>query len=138
MQRFYLPPGECRGATLLLTGREAHHALHVLRIRRGERVTVLDGAGQICECEVEHPAREHLSLNVLERRSVTPLPYQITLVQAIPKGKLIETIIQKATELGASRIVPLAAQRSVAKVDDDEESQKVAKWRQVAIEAIKQ
>ena len=45
MHRFYLPPGECRAGTLQLTGREAHHALHVLRIRVGGTVVVLDGVG---------------------------------------------------------------------------------------------
>jgi 16S rRNA (uracil1498-N3)-methyltransferase len=138
MHRFYLPPAHCQGAALLLTGREAHHALHVLRVRRGECVTVLDGEGQHLECEVQETGRDHLGLGVVERRSVTPLPYQITLLQAIPKGKLLEAIIQKAAELGVSRIIPLAAQRTMAKLDEDDENQKLAKWRLVAVEAIKQ
>ncbi len=138
MHHFYLPPRQCRGPILRLSGREAHHALHVLRVRRGERVAVLDGEGQRLECQVEEIARAGLGLKVLERHSVPPLPYQVTLLQAIPKGKLIETIIQKAAELGVFRIVPLIAQRTVAKLDDDDGDQKVAKWRLVAIEAIKQ
>lgn len=138
MHHFYLSPSHCRSATLLLTGREAHHALHVLRIRCGEPVTVLDGEGQKCECEVQEMARDQVALTVLARLSVPPLPFQTTLIQAIPKGKLIENIIQKATELGVFRIVPLMAQRTVARIDHDEESQKLAKWRLVAIEATKQ
>ena len=47
MHRFYLPPEQCCGTSLLLAGREAHHALHVLRVQQGERVTVLDGAGHV-------------------------------------------------------------------------------------------
>ena len=138
MHRFYLPPAHCHGPALELTGREAHHALHVLRVRRGERVTVLDGEGQQLECEVQERARDSLGLKVVERRSVARLPYQLTLLQAIPKGKLLESIIQKAAELGVSRIVPLAAERTVTKVDAGEESQKLAKWRMIAVEAIKQ
>jgi 16S rRNA (uracil1498-N3)-methyltransferase len=138
MHHFYLPPEHCLGPILLLSGREGHHARHVLRLRRGERVRVLDGQGQKLECEVEEPASDHLGLKLLERRSVAPLPYQITLVQAIPKGKLIESIIQKAAELGAFRIVPLLTERTVTRVNEADASDKVAKWRLVAIEAIKQ
>jgi 16S rRNA (uracil1498-N3)-methyltransferase len=138
MHYFYLPPDLCQGQTLQLSGGEAHHALHVLRIRRGERVTALDGLGQKRECEVQETTRDQVNLKVLSQVSVPPLPYQVTLAQAIPKGKLIESIIQKATELGVFRIVPLEAQRTVVKLDPKEKTQKLAKWRLVAIEAIKQ
>src|SRR4051794_5014263 len=107
MHRFFLPPEQCRGDTLTLRDREAHHARHVLRLRQGERVIVLDGAGQELNCEVSGHDHDSLSLRVLERKLIPPLPCAITLLQAIPKGKIIESIIQKATELGASRIVPL-------------------------------
>jgi 16S rRNA (uracil1498-N3)-methyltransferase len=66
------------------------------------------------------------------------LPSQITLLQAVPKGKIMEAIIQKATELGAFRIVPVLSERVVAQVDDEDAARKVAKWRLVAAEAIKQ
>ena len=138
MHRFYLPPGHCKGPLLSLTGREAHHALHVLRVRRGEPVTVLDGEGLSCECQVEQLARNHLELKVLERRSAAPLPFQITMLQAIPKGKLFESIIQKATELGTARILPLLSERTVAKIHASDARDKVEKWQAVAIEAIKQ
>jgi 16S rRNA (uracil1498-N3)-methyltransferase len=138
MHRFYLPPGSCLGTRLSLTGREAHHALHVLRIRRGESVTVLDGQGLRCQCEVEEVSRDGLSLNVIERSSASPMPWQVTLVQAIPKGKLFEAIIQKATELGVFRLVPLMTERTVTRVDPAGSGDKVEKWRSIAIEAIKQ
>jgi len=110
----------------------------VLRVRRGERVMVLDGEGQTLECDVEEATRDLLGLEVVERRSLPPPPCQVTLAPAIPKGKLIETIIQKATELGVFRVVPLAAQRTVAKLDEEEGTQKLARWRLASIEAIKQ
>jgi 16S rRNA (uracil1498-N3)-methyltransferase len=61
MHRFYLPPESCRGDSLRLDGREAHHALTVLRVKRGERVTVLDGAGNEFLCEVENADKDILS-----------------------------------------------------------------------------
>jgi 16S rRNA (uracil1498-N3)-methyltransferase len=138
MHRFYLTPEECRGSSLLLAGGEAHHALHVIRVRPGERVTVLNGAGGQFLCEVAKQSRDSVRLQVLESVSVPPPPCRITLAQALPKGKGIESIIQKATELGVAQIVPLLAERSVIQVAQEDREQKKAKWQSVAIEAIKQ
>src|SRR5438094_6290913 len=101
MHRFYLPPSECRDSTLTLSEHEAHHGLNVLRLRRGERVAVLDGAGHEYLCEIRELGHEAIQLAVTQKNFIPALPYQLTLLQAIPKGKIIESIIQKATELGA-------------------------------------
>jgi 16S rRNA (uracil1498-N3)-methyltransferase len=138
MHRFYLPPAQCLDRTLLLAGREAHHARDVLRLRRGERVTVLDGAGHEFLCDVEDDDRSRVGVTVAETRTHPPPPCRITLLQAIPKGKLIESIIQKATELGAFRIVPLLSERVVAHLDGKDAGRKAEKLQSVAIEAIKQ
>jgi 16S rRNA (uracil1498-N3)-methyltransferase len=138
MHRFYLPPQHASGTSLTLTGGEAHHALHVLRVRSGETAMVLDGAGQEYRCEVESCGRQLVGLRVLEQRQVAPPPFQVTLVQGLPKGKLIEAIIQKATELGAYRVVPLLSERVVIRLDKKEAAAKALKWQAVAIEAIKQ
>ncbi len=138
MHRFYLPPNECRDSILLLTGREAHHALRVVRVHRGERILVLDGLGAEFLCEVQDHHRDTVKLALVEKRSVSPLPYRITLLQAVPKGKLIESIIQKATELGVYRIVPLLSQRVVTRLQKKGSRDKVSKWQLTAVEAIKQ
>ena len=138
MHRFHLPPANCRETLLRLDGREAHHALHVLRLQRGERVTVLDGAGTEFFCDVETATKNSLLLAVKEKK-FTPAPAcAITLLVAIPKGKIIESIIQKAVELGAHRIVPLLTERVVTQLDDDGAEAKREKWQTVAIEAVKQ
>lgn len=138
MHRFYLPPENSRGDEIFLTGREAHHALHVLRVRRGEKICVLDGAGNEMLCDVQQSDRDKIRLCVRERKNAEPLPCQITLLQALPKGKLIESIIQKATELGAARVVPLLSERVVVQLNDKESGRKASKWQAVAIEAMKQ
>jgi 16S rRNA (uracil1498-N3)-methyltransferase len=138
MHRFYLPPEKCRGETLRLDGREAHHALHVLRLQRGERVTVLDGAGGEFFCDVENSTKDSLSLFVRGKKSTPAPPCPVTLLVAIPKGKIIEDIIQKSVELGAQRIVPLLTERVVTQLNADDAENKRKKWQQVAIEAIKQ
>jgi 16S rRNA (uracil1498-N3)-methyltransferase len=138
MHRFYLPPEQCRDQTLSLSGPEAHHAIDVLRVRAGERVVVLDGAGQELLCEAQIPGKAAVKLNVVQRTAVPPLPYQITLLQAVPKGKIIESVIQKATELGVWRIVPLLSDRVTTQLDDEGVASRTEKWRHTAIEAIKQ
>jgi len=139
MHRFYLPPEKSKEAALFLTGSEAHHAVRVLRVRQGDSVTVLDGAGAELLCTVEGYDRDKVQLGVSEKRFVPPAPYQITLLQAVPKGKILESIIQKATELGVFRIVPLLTERVIlSSLTHKERLQKVEKWRVVAIEAIKQ
>jgi 16S rRNA (uracil1498-N3)-methyltransferase len=138
MHRFYLPPGRCAGESLRLDGREAHHALRVLRLKHGELVSVLDGIGNEFMCAVEDCGRNVVTLSVSLKNFVPAPPCTITLLQAVPKGKIIEGIIQKAVELGARRIVPVLSERVVTQLDDDDAENKRDKWQNVAIEAIKQ
>jgi 16S rRNA (uracil1498-N3)-methyltransferase len=138
MHRFYLPPTESKTGPLMLAGREAHHALRVLRLRRGDRVVVLNGAGGEFICDVETFDRDKVQLAVVEQRTIAPPTCQITLLQALPKAKIIESIIQKATELGAARIVPLLSDRVVADLKQKHAERKAEKWQQIAIEALKQ
>jgi 16S rRNA (uracil1498-N3)-methyltransferase len=138
MHRFYIPPEKCQGSVLRLEEREAHHGLYVLRLRRGERVVVLDGVGHEFLCETCDMNRHTVELDVVQKNDIAPLPYQIHLLQAIPKGKIFESIVQKATELGAYRIVPLLSERIVSHLDEGSSESKVEKWRMVAIEASKQ
>ena len=119
MHRFYLPPERCAGNTLRLDGREAHHALHVLRVKRGEQIMVLDGAGNEFLCAVGNCARKVVELSVSLKNFTPPPPCSITLLQALPRGKIIESIIQKSVELGAHRIVPLLTEHVVARFDDE-------------------
>ncbi len=138
MHRFYLPPEKCRNSTLELTDDEAHHGLRVLRIQLGERVTVLDGSGQELLCEVRATTKRAISLDVLQKTVSPPLPCQITLLQAVPKAKAMDYLVQKATELGAARVVPMLSERTVIHLDGDDAADKAEKWQQIAIESIKQ
>ena len=138
MHRFYLPPEECRGGLLTLTDREAHHATRVLRLRRGDSVVVLDGAGKTFHSEVADVSRDAMTLSVKRVEESPAPPCAITLVQAIPKGKILDSIIQKATELGVSRVVPLLSERVITQIDEGNAESKTEHWQMVAIEAIKQ
>src|SRR5271154_6864541 len=113
MRRFYLPPERCAGNMLRLDGREAHHALRVLRLKHGELVAVLDGIGNEFMCTVKDVSRNAVTLSVSLKIFVPALPCAISLLVGIPKGKIIESIIQKSVELGARWIVPILSERVV-------------------------
>ena len=138
MHRFHLPAEQCRGSTLTLAGDEAHHAARVLRVQPGEHVTVLDGTGGEFLCEVGEVTKREVTLRVVERKVHPAPPFQITLLLAVPKGKIIESVIEKATELGAHRIVPLLTERVTTRLNEESAADKGAKWQHVAVEAIKQ
>lgn len=132
MHRLFLA-GEWQDAReMVIEGREAHHALHVLRMKRGDELAVLDGKGGKFVCVVREIGRHSLTVEVNDWKATERAPYEVTLFQALPKGKAFETILQKATELGAYRIVPLLTERVVARAEKHE------KWQWVMIDAMKQ
>lgn len=138
MHRFFDPTPEIMGERLRLPKSEARHAVSVLRVREGERVTVLDGAGGEWLCEVAERGRRDVELRVLESRRHERARRRVSLVQGIVKGRAMELILQKATELGAFRIAPVIVERTVARPDPSEVSAKLAKWRTIAVESLKQ
>jgi 16S rRNA (uracil1498-N3)-methyltransferase len=138
MHRFFLVPEQAQASEFVLTGPEAHHASRVLRLQPGDPVTVLDGAGNEWHGQVREIDRQTVRLTVNQQIHHLPPMVRVTLVQAIPRGGIMETIIEKATELGVHCIVPLLAERSTVRLDKAGAAAKIAKWRVTAIEAIKQ
>jgi 16S rRNA (uracil1498-N3)-methyltransferase len=132
MHRLFLAQLQPHTREAVIEGREAHHAAHVLRVKRGEDVRVLDGKGGEHTCAVKEVGRHSLRLEVKESKATSPAPYEVTLFQALPKGKAFETVLQKATELGAYRIVPLITERVVTRAEKHE------KWQWIMIDAMKQ
>ncbi len=132
MHRFYLPNLH----PLVLSGEEAHHCRHVLRLKAGAALTVFDGRGHEAQCTIATVSQSEVRLTALQRSSTPPLPVRLTLAQAIPK-KNMDWIIQKATELGVAAIQPLLSERTVVKVED-EDAGKLDRWRAIALEACKQ
>lgn len=138
MHRFYSTPEKCQGDSFQLEDREAYHALHVLRLKRGDEIVVLDGAGGESTCEIATTTRNAVSLRVTKRNSVPAPPCSIALLVAVPKGKTIENIIQKSVELGVRQIVPLLTERVITRLDGHDREHKRELWQQAAVEAIKQ
>ena len=138
MHRFFIPPAACHNNPLCLSPEESKHARSVLRLRIGDRVVVLNGAGKELLCQAEEVRSDSTTLSIIKENSVRPLPFEITLYQAVAKGKAMDFIIQKAAELGAHRIVPVLSERSVPDWDETKAAAKVEKWRSICVESIKQ
>jgi 16S rRNA (uracil1498-N3)-methyltransferase len=138
MPRFYIPPKLWKLDQLVLDEAESHHALSVLRMGVGDKAVVFNGRGEQAAVEIAAASKHAVQLRTLAHSKSAPQPCQITLAQAVPKGKNMELIIQKATELGAGRIVPLLTERTVVQLDGGESGKKQEKWQSIAIEACKQ
>ncbi len=138
MHRFYARPEELRSETLLLSRRESRHAAQVLRLRSGDAVVVLTGDGEECQGEVEELRGESLAVRIVGRHRHERAVPRLTLVQAVPKGKLMEAIVQKATELGVTRIVPMLTERTVPDFCTEAGAAKRERWLTIAVESIKQ
>jgi 16S rRNA (uracil1498-N3)-methyltransferase len=149
MHRFYIAPENWNPDALVLREGEAHHARDVLRLKQGDKVVVFNGQGREITAEVVDLAtgrarpdgglsRDEIRLRKLHQAETPPLRCRITLGQAIPKGKNMDLIVQKAVEIGASEIAPLISERTIVDLDPKDAAQKQIKWQQVAIEAAKQ
>jgi 16S rRNA (uracil1498-N3)-methyltransferase len=142
-RRFYAPPVAfaLEEKTVSLSADEARHARDVLRLQPGDEVNVFDGAGKEFRCAVREFARNLAVLDVLEE--VEPArpesPLNLALGIALLKGEKFDLIVQKAAELGASRIVPVATSRADVRIrSGDEAKRKVTRWQRIALEAAKQ
>src|SRR3954470_15997166 len=138
MHRFYIPPEQWNPDQLSLTGGEAHHARDVLRLKTGDRAVLFNGRGREVTAELAEASGDRLHFRKLTETESHPLKCRITLGQAIPKGKNMDLIVQKAVEIGAAEIAPLISERTIVDLDAKDAEQKREKWRQVAIEAAKQ
>lgn len=138
MHRFFLPPEALLAESPVLAGDEAHHCLNVVRHGPGDRLIVFDGAGHEATAEIITATKREATLRVLHRARTAPLPCRLRLAQAVPKGKNMDLIIEKAVELGAAEIIPLLSDRTVVQLDAKESAAKQAKWQTIALEACKQ
>jgi 16S rRNA (uracil1498-N3)-methyltransferase len=138
MHRFYVSPEEWNPRALTLTGSEAHHARKVLRMQAGDKLVLFNGKGREVTAEITNVDGEEIRLRKLHESETAPLRCKIVLGQAIPKGKNMELIVQKAVEIGAAEIAPIISDRTIVQLDLESVSQKQAKWQQIAIEAAKQ
>src|SRR5437868_13130198 len=116
MHRLYVPPGQLRGPRVELSAEQVRHLRTVLRLAPGEEIEVFDGLGARFRAWLEET-----SLRIAEPLAEGPLrAVDVVLVQALAKGEKMDLVVQKATELGVARIVPLASERAVARLSAEQ------------------
>ena len=138
MHRFFLTPERALAETLTLSEEESHHAANVLRVRAGELATVLDGLGTEYRGVIEHVAKRAVTVRVRERVQHSARPVELSLAIALLKGRAWDAVLEKATELGVTRIQPLEAERSIVRFKVGEAAMKLVGWRATTIAAAKQ
>ena len=136
--RAFCTPPTAEPAELVLSADESHHLVAVNRARPGDTVVAFDGRGTEWICELIADRKNAAVLKVRFRQKAKPLPYEITLGQALPKGPSMDAIVRKATELGAAQIAPLESERTQVHFDGERSDRKIEKWQVAALEAAKQ
>src|SRR6185437_15846620 len=139
LTRVYVDTPVPTGNRLVITGSAANHITRVLRLRSGDALTVFDGSGGEFGARVEEFRKEAVVVAVEEHRILErESPLFLTLAQGISRGERMDWIIQKATELGASRIVPVFTKRSVVRLDEKQAERKLQHWRAITVAACEQ
>jgi 16S rRNA (uracil1498-N3)-methyltransferase len=139
LTRVYVEAPVTSGKRLIVEGSAANHITRVLRLRSGDALTVFDGSGGEFGARIEEFRKDAVVVTVEEHRpSDRESPLTLTLAQGISRGERMDWIIQKATELGTSRIVPLFTKRSVVRLDERQAERKLQHWRAIAVAACEQ
>ena len=140
MYRFFVDINQINDKIITIQGDDFNHIKNVLRMRQGEEISVMvPGDDTEYRCEISEYSDDEVRCKLMfVKKSNVELPCNITLYQALPKQDKMELIVQKAVELGVSRIVPVATKRAVVKLDGAREDKKITRWNSIAEAAAKQ
>ena len=138
MHHFFVKPDQAADGRVRITGPDVNHLKNVLRMKPGEQLLVSDGQGRDYLCRVETLEADYVEAQIISQEESKELPSRIWLFQGLPKSDKMELIIQKAVELGAAGIVPVATKNAVVKLDSKKEEAKLKRWRTIAESAAKQ
>jgi 16S rRNA (uracil1498-N3)-methyltransferase len=143
MRRFYAPPQNFNERKISLSVEESKHLRDVLRLKKGEEVFVFDGEGQEFQCVIETIGRGNSETILHVQHKTEPArpesPLSLTLCVGLLKGEKFDLVIQKATELGVTKIIPVITKRADVKIKTAEDAtKKITRWRRLALEAAKQ
>lgn len=121
-----------------ITGEDVHHIIDVVRLKPADRIRVSTAGGRSYLCEIAELSETFVQADILSESASTELSAELILFQALPKGDRMETVIEKAVELGVSAIVPVAMQYCVVKLDEKKAEHKRRKWQALSESAAKQ
>ena len=139
LTRVYVDTPLESGTRITLEGNAASHVTRVLRLRVGEALTLFNGEGGEHAAQIDRAHGGTVTVAVGEREPIErESPLALTLAQGVSRGERMDFVVQKATELGVSSLVPLLSERSVVRLDAQQADRKLNHWRAVAIAACEQ
>jgi len=139
MPRFFVLPEKVSGTEIIISGDDARHIARSLRMAVGDGITVCDGSGTEYEAQLTRIRDEECIAEVKDSRQSNAEPScRITLYMAYPKGDKLETVVQKAVELGASAVVPFESERCIKRPAPEKAEKQTARLERIAHEAAKQ
>lgn len=139
LSRLYVEAPLTSGAQVRLGASAAAHVTRVLRLRAGAAVTVFNGSGSEFSARIEAVQGPQVTVQVGEERAIRrESPLLLTLAQGVSRGERMDLVVQKATELGATQLIPVLTERSVVKLEGEPGQRKLAHWRAIAIAACEQ
>lgn len=138
MQQIFIEQSLRVQDTFAVTGEDVKHITQVLRMRPGEKLRVSTATGESFLCEITALDKTQVDLCVLEEMPSTELQQKIYLFQAIPKGDRMETVIEKAVELGVYEIIPVEMKYCVVKLDEKKKAARLKRYQAIAESAAKQ
>jgi 16S rRNA (uracil1498-N3)-methyltransferase len=135
MEHFYVNPRDVMGDSLTLRDGEFRHLIQVLRRGIGDVVRATDGRGNLFEFEISKVSKDFVRGRILKKLQRNGEPnFLLTLAQAIPKGSRFDWVVEKGTEIGVAKFIPLITERGIA----GEGSAKISRWQKIALAAMKQ
>ena len=137
MQRYFIDEDLKDKDCLILTGNDLHHLKNVMRSKNGEKIICIDINGMVYLCVIDDLEQGLIKI-VEELDENNELDVEVTLVYALPKGDKFELVLQKATELGVNKLLPLYTKRCVVKVEPKKELSKKQRWNKICKEASEQ
>lgn len=139
MRRFFVEDLTNRVKVVSIIGNEFHHLRDVLRLKVGDEVSIFDGRGNNLLGKIEAMTRDSARVVIMKRLGdIRESPLEIILCQALAKAEKMDLIVQKAVELGVSRVIPFFTSRTVPKLGGDKMARKVERWQRIALESVKQ
>lgn len=142
MHRFYTPSQNISGNKITIQDkRQVHHLKDVLRLKRKNEVIIFDDQSNVYYCFIEKFIdKDKVTLNIKKRQSSSKIPenIKITIAVALPKKSKMDEIIDKLTQLGVERIIPLETQRVTVNLDDRKKKMRLQRWRRIALSASQQ
>lgn len=137
--RFFASPAQISSSLITLDADESHHLTRVLRLGPGTQVWVFDGIGNEYRCEVIRCHKRSTELAILATiTNQIESPLEVVLAQSLVKSDKFDWIVQKSTELGVTRIVPLVVEHSDTRRIEERTEQRLKRWQRISLEAIKQ